>query len=104
MTKDYDREIYDLELRIADLKRQKEKEAESEPKATLTPAQELAIKLHKKFCHWNHIDGCGFDYEYKKNGDHDWTRFAHKEYLDKAKKIIASGVEIKTALKLMDLV
>lgn len=28
-----------------------------------TPIQKLADLLHHTSCHWNHTDGCGYEYE-----------------------------------------
>lgn len=52
----------------------------------------LAIYLHETYCRWNHADGCSWHYEIDRVGEdsvHDWGRFAHKEYMDKAKNLIA---------------
>jgi hypothetical protein len=43
---------------------------------------DLAEFLHKGICHHNHTDGCGWHYD---NGD--WTSYARKHYLEKARKV-----------------
>lgn len=43
----------------------------------------LAIKLHDKWCRWNHTDGCGWHYAIK-DGVHDWSESSHQAYLRKA--------------------
>lgn len=66
--------------------------------------QRMAILLHKALCHSNHTDRCGWYYEI--NGiEHDWTRWTHKEYLEKANKLIQSGITIdvmKTVFECLD--
>jgi hypothetical protein len=56
----------------------------------LEELKELAIYLHSNFCHYNHTDGCGWEYEYSKDGNgktqHNWTGYSHKDYLEKAAK------------------
>lgn len=56
---------------------------------------QMAVTLHKLLCRHNHVDGCGWDYEYLQrpsgwNGPAavDWRGYAHKKYLEK-------GIEIK---------
>lgn len=48
----------------------------------------IAINLHKLLCHWNHTDGCGWEYEGRKNSlgvyETDWNGHAHSRYLQKA--------------------
>lgn len=48
-----------------------------------TPIQELAGALHALKCHYNHTDGCSWEYEYQGKTP-DWTRDAHKSYFIKA--------------------
>ena len=100
--KELDKLIQEQEKNLAKLRRQKEKlEAQK-----LTPEQELAIELHKKLCRWTHTDGCGWYYEMK-DGIHEWDGgqySAHREWLKKAQKVIASGIQKETAIKLMEIV
>lgn len=55
--------------------------------------QRMAILLHDKLCHSNHTDQCGWYYEID-GIKHDWTGYAHKTYLEKANKLIESGMTI----------
>lgn len=59
----------------------------------LTINKQLAIFLHKRLCHCNHTDQCSFYHEIKGVED-DWTRYAHKEYLKKADKML-EGIKSK---------
>jgi hypothetical protein len=45
----------------------------------------MAIYLHSNFCHHNHTDACGWEYEFNAKG-HDWTGYSHKHYLQEAAK------------------
>lgn len=49
----------------------------------LTPIQRAAIYLHSTTCHANHDDGCGWFWEMKGNGIHDWSMISHYGYLEK---------------------
>lgn len=53
----------------------------------LSPTKELAIFLHSS-CRHNHTDGCGFYYEIS-NNEHNWSGYAHADYLRKAEKLIS---------------
>jgi len=46
--------------------------------------KELAILLHKLKCNSNHTDQCGWHYEIRSNGNHDWNCYTHEQYLKKA--------------------
>jgi len=53
----------------------------------LNPAQRLAEVLHKRFCTWNHTDGCSWYYH--KWGDTDISQDTDRtKWLDKASAII----------------
>lgn len=53
-----------------------------------TPEQQLAVTLHSMLCRHNHIDGCGWEYEYNdKERATNWGGYAHSAYLEKARKI-----------------
>lgn len=56
--------------------------------------RQLAEILHKKQCHWNHIDQC--DWEYGPN------THAHQSYEEKAKKILETTT-FMAAKELIDL-
>lgn len=79
--KDFAAEIAAHEAEIAELKR------EQEAFRALTPTQQLAISLHDAQCRYNHTDQCGWFYEIHK-GVHDWSGYAHADYLKKARKVV----------------
>lgn len=61
---------------------------------TLPEEHRLAITLHKMLCHWNHTDGCGWEYEalpvpagWVGPRPADWNGHAHSRYLQKALKV-----------------
>lgn len=88
--RDIEQEIKDLDVRRAELEtRRAELVDEMKGLSKLAPEQQIAIMLHEKLCHWNHIDGCGWHYEVKKDG-HDWNGYAHADYLKKAKNWCAN--------------
>jgi hypothetical protein len=56
--------------------------------------ERLAITLHDLLCHSNHVDACGWEYEYleKPRGWEgpsvpDWKGHAHSRYLIKARRV-----------------
>ena len=57
--------------------------------------QHLAIHLHDKMCKFNHTDGCDWFYRIK-NEVHDWDSYAHKEWLQKASKILKSRLVLES--------
>jgi len=66
-------------------------EAADKAFSELPEEHRLAITLHSMLCHHNHVDGCGWEYEYlqKPNGwvgpsAPDWSGHAHGRYLQKA--------------------
>ena len=68
-------------------------ELQREYEELLPENQRMAILLHKNLCHCNHTDQCGWFYEL--NGiEHDWTKWAHKDYLKKADRLISKGIDI----------
>lgn len=50
----------------------------------MPPDERLAVQLHKMLCHWNHTDGCSWEYEFS-NGQVEWHGHAHGKYLRKAR-------------------
>ena len=74
-------EIKLLEEKIAELK------AQDDAFAALDPEQRLAITLHDLFCHHNHVDQCGWAYEFFSKGMHDWGGHEHGAYMQKALNI-----------------
>ena len=68
---------------------------QTEYEGLLPENQRMAILLHKKLCNSNHTDQCGWYYEV--NGiEHDWTRWTHSKYLEKANNLISNGINIDT--------
>ena len=61
--------------------------------------RKLAIKAHDGLCGWNHIDMCSWEYEFKGNS-HDWSRGAHKQWLEKIQTVFA---EKKLSMKQLEL-
>lgn len=55
--------------------------------------QKMAIFLHDMLCHKDHTDQCGWYYEID-GIVHNWTRYNHKIYLEKADKLIQCGINI----------
>ena len=66
----------------------------------LDPFILLADAIHQKLCRWNHVDGCGYEYE-------DNTAFFLKSstkstYYEKAKRLVTiTGFDIETCLKVV---
>lgn len=48
----------------------------------------LAVILHRRLCHANHTDQCGWDYEFR-NEMPDWNANTHAEYLHKARLMLS---------------
>lgn len=92
--------IKELEKQIAALR------TEDERLAAMLPEQRLAISLHSLLCHYNHIDGCSWEYEGSKNIP-EWTGHAHSRYLTKAITINSFcnrvGITTDNAIELLKL-
>ena len=92
--------------RIAALRREAD-ELESADRAfrELPEAEQLAITLHSILCHWNHIDGCSWEYEGLPGGKTDWNGRAHSKYLEKGRKMLAfckcNGITAKDAVSIL---
>lgn len=66
------------------------------------PEYVLAVRLHSKLCRWNHTDGCGWFYAVK-DGKHDWSDSSHRNYLEKARKILReTELDVETIIKVLD--
>jgi hypothetical protein len=93
--------IKNLEAEIAKLK------VADDAFNALSPEKQLAITLHGLLCHWNHVDGCSWEYEGDKNGA-DWGGSAHESYLEKANKVHQcckeSGVGPGVVIKILKIV
>lgn len=85
-----------LEKELAEVQEYEQKLESGSPVA-------LAELLHSKKCHWNHTDGCGWEYE-------SWERPGHarNEYLAQAEKLLADakaeGISVKILIKVMNMV
>ena len=97
MTKEteIDSRIAEINSELLELKEQKRQIAK------LKDDQRLAIELHGILCHWNHTDGCGWEYEIN-DGIHQWDHASHAPYLEKARKLIKFGK--KHSMKISDLI
>lgn len=78
-------EVEDLERKLKDA--QARLEAARAAEAELTEEQRLAVELHELTCTANHIDACGWGYEFT-NRKHDWRGAAHNDYLTYATRLI----------------
>lgn len=67
---------------------EKRKQLREEYVNMLPQNQQLAIWLHSKLCQCSHTDMCFFYYEIDDLKD-NWTKHAHKKYLNKADKLLA---------------
>ncbi|AEW47378.1 hypothetical protein BCB4_0149 [Bacillus phage B4] len=91
--------------KIASLKAELHKlEKEQAEFNALSEDKQLAITLHELMCNWNHVDGCGWQYEVSK-GVHNWHGYAHKSWLENAQKLIKlcawDNVELSTAVEIL---
>lgn len=79
-------------------------ENEQEAFDALSEDKRLAITLHELMCNWNHVDGCGWEYEISK-GTHNWNGYAHKKWVENAKQLIKlcawDNVELSTAVEIL---
>ena len=95
--------------RIKELEEEIKKLQEADAKfLALTPEQQLAITLHKMLCHHNHVDGCGWEYEYNsQTKSTEWNGHAHSRYLSKAQKISRAcerlNIKVEDAIGLIEL-
>lgn len=86
---DYTEKIKDLEKELTELKEKQKIEG------SLSPDKKLAELLHKKLCHGNHTDYCGWEYE-----SWDNIGYSKQNYLDQAKKILKI-TDYDTAVKVI---
>lgn len=66
-------------------------------------AGQLAIELHKKFCNYNHTDGCGWHYEIH-NGVHDWSRPDHVRWYRTATMLLNKGYSRQLVLDIVNII
>lgn len=102
-------EMKKLEAEIAE-KQQKLEELKEQHRleALQAPEFKLAILLHDMTCKWNHTDGCSWYYEmvkHSKGEEHNWTGWAHDQFLRKARLIIKTpslqGIELEQLIKIL---
>lgn len=82
--------LANIEQEIARLQQEKLKIEESLQKFENLPREyKLAIKLHERFCTWNHTDGCSWHYYVNEEGvPRNWNGATEQRYLNKAKELI----------------
>lgn len=86
-----------------DNKSERERVKEQYRSLTETEAHEIARLLHKKLCHYNHTDQCGWYYSTVYDGlADDWTSYSHKEYLEKANRLIEAGFTLDDVRKFLE--
>ena len=61
--------------------------------------QELAIFLHDYYCNQSHEDNCGWYYEMDNNDNHDWSGYAHKNWVERARSLFSIGLEYDDIIK-----
>lgn len=66
-------------------------------------AGQLAIELHKKFCNYNHTDGCGWLYEIR-DGVHDWTKPDHVRWHRMATTLLGRGYTRQLVLDIVNII
>lgn len=90
----------EMQCQIDDLQAQlnkliENKKAFEAAERELSPAQKLAIKLHKLLCTANHSDGCDWYYNVNtRTNVHDWNGHAHKKYLKMAERVISVSAAV----------
>lgn len=92
-----------IKAKIKALEEELSKVQEYEQKLESGSPVALAELLHSKKCHWNHTDGCGWEYE-------SWERPGHarNEYLAQAEKLLNAAttekIPVKTLIKVINMV
>ena len=90
-----DDELVQVAPRIYEYENEKYRRQITTRRETLGSREEqLAVFLHSKLCHYNHVEECGWSYEIK-NGVHNWNGCDHKRYLEKAKKMLEITEDIE---------
>ncbi len=88
-----DKVIEEIESRIEALQKDIEELKEIE-----SPEEKLATDLHTVMCKTNHSDGCSWFYE------DSCEKYAHKRYLDMAKKILSTGISPKKSIEIAEII
>jgi hypothetical protein len=98
--------MYANETAIEKLARLRAEMAEAEKEIAreqqLTPTERVAEVFHKKHCHLEHTEMCGWYYE-KQFGNGNPVGWTHQQYLDKAEKLLAIIPEA-TALQVLNVI
>lgn len=94
---EFDGKIEELESRINKLKEEKL------ALEMLDIERQNAVMLHEKFCTQNHVDMCGWFREIK-DGTVNWEGPVHKNWFQKAERLIRSGYRISDVVKIKDLI
>ena len=89
--KDLAKELREASEKIEKIKAKQEEES-------LKPLRDIAEKMHDCLCPYNHTDGCSWGYE----GD-NWNSYAHKEWLDKVKKLVKGDSYTKPVCSVKDM-
>lgn len=76
-----------------------EKEIEAAQREIVNPEYLVATDLHARLCHHNHTDGCDWHYDSWEN----LQNYSRKEYLAKARKLIAVEPDIEKLLKIISI-
>ena len=86
-----------------DNKSERERVKEQYRSLTETEAHEIARLLHKKLCHYSHTDQCSWYYSTVYDGlADDWTSYSHKEYLEKANRLIEAGFTLDDVKRFLE--
>lgn len=62
----------------------------------------LAIKLHESLCHHDHTEWCSWFYEIKEGLEDDWSGYAHRDYLDRADRVLKVCDDEKMIIDLIE--
>jgi len=100
-----DEELRLLEARQKDLAKELREHTEKierikakQEEESLIPLREIAERMHNCLCPFNHTDGCSWGYE----GD-NWMSSAHKEWLDKVKRLVKGDSYTKPTCSVEDM-
>lgn len=92
----FDDKIEEIELEISRLQEEKLS------LQMLDMERQNATILHEKFCTQNHIDECGWFHEIK-DGVVNWEGSVHKNWLEKAERLIHAGYRVPDVVRIKDI-
>lgn len=70
---------------------------------TETEAHNIARLLHERLCRYDHTESCGWYYHTVYDGlADDWTSYSHREYLEKANRLIEAGFTLDDVKKFLE--